>query len=321
MSDLRRFLIPFVAILILGTFGPACAEEDLVLDIFRSRVEIGVDGFPNRPFKEDPQPGPTIGEYGSRSAFVNANIPLGGVHVSSGRVLASQWFLGASYQYSSPDVTFLSNDRTLMNGGLYASALWLSKGHELYIASFGATFAEDDKTINNVQPRFFGTFLGTHRFTPKTTLLYGGSFSYVFGRGLPLPILGARWRLSDKWTLTGMLPFVIDARYRARDDIAIRIRLSPQGNQYRFSNQGEFPGQDDTLRLRINQPRLIGELEWKATRGFALIVQGGVTRARKFSILDTDNNDILAGTTASAGYARVAARFTFGKSLLDDWQP
>lgn len=321
---MRRLRMPplVVVVIVAGAAGVARAQDEIVLDLFRSRVDIAADRLPDRPFNEDVNGNPVDGDYGSSSVSLFANIPLGGVHVRPGKkVVASQWFVGGMYQRSSPDITFLSQDHTLTNGVLNASRLWLSRGRELYLVSAGASFAEDQDTLSDLKPRFFGLFVGTHRFNPETALLYGGAFTYVFGRGLPLPIIGVRWRINPKWTLTGMVPFTVDARYAARRDLAVRIRLAPQGNLYRFSNQGDFPGQDEVVHLRTVHGKLTGELEWVAARNFTLLVQGGVIRARKFAFADEDNNDFLDTSTPATGYARVAARFIFGKTLLDQWEP
>lgn len=307
------------AVLCVSVVSVARAQEEtIVLDLFRSRVDVGVDRVPDRSFEDGIADNPVPGGFASSTVSLSTILPLGGVHVRpDAKRVASQLFAGVMLQRSSTDILALPR-YTLYQGLVSVSNVWLSRGHELYFASAGASFAEDQETIGSLEPRFFGLFVGTHHLGADTSLLYGGSFTYVFGRALPLPIIGVRWKIDSEWTLTGMVPFVVDARYQARKNLVVGIRLAPRGNQYRCSNEGRFPGQDDIVYLSLVEGRLFGEVEWKSTSNISLLARVGVSRVRRLAFEDRDRNEFFNAGTQTGGFAQIALRATFGKTILDE---
>ncbi len=131
------------------------------------------------------------------------------------------------------------------------------------------------------------------------------------------------WRLNPKWNLTVIAPFNVVANYKATEKVAVRIRTGAAGNRFRFSNenQSEFAGEPDTVYLRIVQWRTTGEIEWKASDDVSLLAQAGTTCTIKFDFSnDTRGTDpFFQDKTGAAPYLRVAVRFLFGKTLLEQW--
>jgi len=96
--------------------------------------------------------------------------------------------------------------------------------------------------------------------------------------------------------------------------------LTPEGDQFRFSNEDpvEFPGEEDTVLLRLTGIKLGAEWEYKASSHFGFAVQGGAIGARRLKFLESQGEDpFLDARIDPAGYLRLLARFTFGESLLD----
>jgi len=153
-------------------------------------------------------------ELGRGTLFLNTNIPLGGTHLNpDGSIIGYQFFASAQFASSSTEITFLSRDPDLYNGGLRFTAVMLGKGLNMYVASVGASFAEDQETIGDMKPRFSGLGLGTHRKSEKTTFVYGGAYSYTFGRGRAVPLFGIMWKLNPSWSLSTVLPLSVRATY------------------------------------------------------------------------------------------------------------
>ena len=95
-------------------------------------------------------------------------------------------------------------------------------------------------------------------------------------------------------------------------DPGLRLLLGFAGNRYRFANDGEFPGQPETVYLSTLQSRLTAELEWKAGSAVRSMPRAGRRRPSSSSSRTT--------RTSPTGYLKVGARFTFGKSILDEWK-
>src|SRR5436309_8324578 len=123
--SMRAMKLGFVTVASLAVFGGAAfcqSEEDIELNLFRPRLEIGADSFPSRSFDT------RNGEYGSDSAWMNVNIPLGSTHIRpGGRVLGYQFMAGARLSGASPDITGfnVNRDHKLYTGGLNLTSLTL----------------------------------------------------------------------------------------------------------------------------------------------------------------------------------------------------
>ena len=318
-SRSARFVLASLAVLACGA-APVLAQEDIDLRLFRPQIDLSGETFQDKPFDDM-----TGEKYGSDALSFAANIPLGKTHVRWDRKYrASQFFAHVLASRSTPDITFLTGaQRQLYSGVLAASGVWLSRSNNLYVASAGGSFAEDDRTIHDAKWRSYALFLGTHKIREWITLVYGGAATYQFGRGLALPVIGMVWWINPKWTLIGTLPFSVAATYRIRDDLGLRLLLGFAGNRYRFANDGEFPGQPETVYLSTLQSRLNAELEWKAGSAVSLYAQGGTARTLQFVFSDDANiggDKFIDDSTVPTGYLKVGARFTFGKSILDEWK-
>jgi hypothetical protein len=319
LRSLSSLLLALPWILLCSPIALAQVEDDIELKLFRPRLELGGDSFSDRAFEDG------AGDYGSRSTRLDLSFPLSATHVRPQRSIMAYQLLGRVHGSSeSPDITFLADDHRLVTAGVSVAALFVGSDENLYVGSVGATVAEDDETISDspkARPYAFG--LGTRHLGSKVTLGYGGAYSYQYGRGYLLPIIGVIWKMSPRWTLTALPPFVVSAGFKANEHLTVRIRTAPAGNRYRFSNadQVDFPGEPDTLYLRVVQWRTTGEVEWKASRNFSVLAAIGSSRTLRFAISADEQGDapLFEDETKPAAYARVAARFTFGKTVLDEW--
>src|SRR5437867_6843530 len=307
-----------VLLLVLGGAGSAHAQEDIDLRFFRPQVTVAGDTFQDKPFDKG------SGEFGAGSLTLFANLPLGRTHVRWDRKYrASQFFAHVAANSASPDITFLAGQQhRLYSGVLAASGVWLSRANNLYVVSAGESFAEDDRTIRDLQGRFYAFGLGTHRIRDWITLIYGGVVTYQFGRALALPVAGVYWWIDPKWSLIGTLPFSVAGFYRATDRLSVIMRLGFTGNRYRYANEGQFPTPNEVVYLSLLQSQTTGALEWAATKDMSLFVEAGVVRTVRFVFsedADVSRDKFVDTSTQPAGYLKVGARFTFGKSILDDW--
>jgi len=303
-------------------------EEQLVLDLFRPQLDIGLEGIPRRGFSDDEDgvlpngiTDLTDEEFRRGTVFLNTNIPLARTHVDpDGSIIGYQFFASAQFASSSTEITFLSRDPELYNGGLRFTAVMLSRGLNMYVASVGAGFAEDQETIGDMKPRFSGLGLGTYRKGEKTTFIYGGVYTFTFGRGRVLPLFGVLWKLNPSWSLGTVLPLSVRATYHPGEKGKLHLLLAPAGDEFRFSNEDpvEFPGEEDTVLLRLTGIKLGAEWEYKASSHFGFAVQGGVIGARRLKFVESQGEDpFLDARIDPAGYLKLLARFTFGQSLLD----
>lgn len=300
-----------LALGVVAVAPTASAQEDFGLDLFRPRVAVNLDAAQKREFKD------SSGTFGTTGASLTATIPLGAARVKpTGDPRMFQMFTQVHAGTSAPKISFLARDHRLYTGGASLAGVWLSQKRNFYYVSLGTSFAEDDATIHRVEPRFALMAVASARRSDTFSWLYGAAFAYTFGRGLAFPVLGARWRLSDEWTLQTILPLSVNARWRANADVRVDLHVGVVGGRSRFANDGEYPGAASTLALRQTHGSLDGGVEFKVSRDVALAAHGGVLVGGKLAIED-DGHELVSRKFSRNAFVRLSARYIFGRPSLD----
>lgn len=298
----------------------ARAQEGFDLRLFRPAVSLWFGGSPDADFKPDPDSAPVEGQYGARSVGFGANIPLGrtGIHPGNERLLAHQVLLGVTFATTDQTIDPLSRAPRLYNGGLTTTALFATKAGNLYAGSLGASFAEDEDTIDDLDTRLFALGLGTWRHSNTLAFVYGGAVTFLFGRQSVLPAFGVIWSPRPNWIISGALPFSVRASQRFSDKTRMNYLLYAAGQRYRFANDGTFPGQDAVVFQRMRETHLGAEIEYRPSRDWALMGQAGVAGGRRLSFANLDEDDFFQSKIDPAPYVRVGVRYLFGKTVLED---
>ncbi|MBK7854027.1 MAG: hypothetical protein IPJ79_03200 [Bacteroidetes bacterium] len=94
---------------------------------------------------------------------------------------------------------------------------------------------EDLETIKSFQLRFGGLFILKPKFNGDFSGLIGAHYSYVYGRGLPLPVLGAIIRAGDKAKFKIILPVNISYMRKLNQWDMLMIFIAPEGGQNNFA--------------------------------------------------------------------------------------
>ncbi len=294
------------------------AQEELRLELFRPRLEVTTEGVPESDFED------FAGDLRQRRFSFNLNVPLGRTSIHPGGGILGHQFFAQVRLSSSPIELSLPPaeiERTLYSGAVRVAGLMASRNGHLYLVSLGASFAEDEETIDDIDPRFSAFFVGSYVKSEDLTWLYGGAVTFEYGERLVVPGFGLIWRFSPKWRLFTILPFTVRTTYTASEKTRVHLLMEVAGDRHRFDNAGLFPGQPQTVFYRTVGVRLGAEWEHRPNRDHAFIVQGGVLGGRDLDFsADRDENDFLSTGIDPAGYLKLGWRFTFGKSILDELQ-
>jgi hypothetical protein len=298
----------------------AFAQEGFDLRLFRPSLNVYFGGSPDANFTPEAGSAPVEGQYGARSVGFGANIPLGrtGVHPGNEHLLANQVLLGVTFATTDQTIDVLSRAPRLYHGGLTTTALFATKAGNLYAGSLGASFAEDEDTLSNLDTRLFALGLGTWRHSPTLAFIYGGAVTYLFGRESVLPAFGVIWSPDPNWLISGALPFSVRATQRFKNDLRLSYLLYAAGQRYRFANDGTFPGQDEVVFQRMRESHLGAEIEYRPSRDWALLGQAGVAGGRQLSFANQNEDDFFESKIDPALYVRVGVRYVFGKTVLED---
>ena len=314
----RRRAALLLAVLAAAT-GAARAQDEFDLRLIRPVVSLSTWGTPAAGLQENG------GDYSASTVTFGANIPLGPTRIHpGGKLLGHQYLLGATFSTTSQTIDapasnppLVSNPR-LYSGGLTFSALFASSAGNLYFGSLGASFAESEDTIDDLDTRLFAVGLGSYRKNDKLMFIYGAALTYVYARQMILPAFGIVWHPNPTWTLMGTLPFYIRVSQKFRPNLQMNYLLYHAGQRYRFANDGLFPGQDPVVYERVGESHLGAEIEYRPTPDLALLGQAGIANRRRLSFANLDEEDFVDDTIDPAPYVKLTLRYAFGKSLMEE---
>jgi hypothetical protein len=205
-------------------------------------------------------------------------------------------------------------DLHLYDAKLGVGGYHLSSDGEIYFASLSLNVVGEWDSPRAIGWLPSGFFLGTHKLDRSLRLLYGAAFSFAYGRGLPLPILGLSWKISDSSRLLVILPFILKYKAGFSETIDFNAFLTPAGTQSRFRNQGSYAGSSEsTLTLKEQGFRLGAGIDYKASRDWKLTAETGVVGARKFTIADS-NQDLDVFRPNRSVFVLAGVTFRFGGS-------
>jgi hypothetical protein len=179
-----------------------------------------------------------------------------------------------------------------------------------YYFSGGVGFAGDDDPATSIRWRFSGAAIGTYATSESFAFHYGLVFSYKFGRGLALPVLGFRWNPAQDWKFKAILPFSWKVDYQAADDVVLGLGMKVDGDRFSFTDEGVLPGQPRSIDLRVTQVELGCDVQLRIAPSILLAGEAGVAGARKIW-LSSGDADVLALAVKPAGYSNASVKFSF----------
>lgn len=151
--------------------------------------------------------------------------------------------------YALPFFTFIDTQHMLVNGSAGASLIYNSGNKNTWLAGVNAGIAEDDETLNSYDLRFTGHLLFKHKVNGNFSYHAGLVYSFVYGTGLPLPILGAIFRIGDKSKLKITIPLSITYMIKTSQYNMLSFFIQPDGNAYQFATLSDtfFYGRNDAI--------------------------------------------------------------------------
>lgn len=196
------------------------------------------------------------------------------------------------------------HDFQLWRGSIGLSALYVSNANNLYYLFTGVAAAEDAETVEepSLLPVVVG--LGTHRYDHSHTLLYGGVVTSVYGKVLPLPMIGYTLINPYGFRFATLLPIFLTFGYKFDNNLELYAFCVPDGGFYNLDDSWQGTCSDE-LQLRITQLRagLLGVYPLSAD--VKLQFGSGVITARTLTILDgdatIDETTALPGVYVNAG--------------------
>lgn len=281
-------------------------ESNLELSFDRSTIRVAASGAGARPVDD------LGGDLTHRSLDVGAALSLYSkldARLRKPSLLRIQAQLGA--RLYAPEIDLLDRDSRFYRLSAGVTGLYVSPGLNLYALYVGASIAEESETIDSPSLRPLAAGLGTYRFGSSFALIYGGAFTYVFGRPLALPLAGLLWKPRRDLNVAVLAPVAAVATYRLTPEIRLGATLSVTGDRFRVSNQGLFAGAPETVDMSVAGGKLAATAAYKFTRDLQLKLELGVLGPRKIRF--SDGGDTLAESPVEpGGFARTELVYAFG---------
>lgn len=297
----RSLTVTFVALLAAAPAAPARAADP----------QAGAPGLPGRSLTvvaEGLHDRTRDGGDTAREAAlgVRGRLPLV-TRVAAGEGGPSLWGIAVDGEARAVALDFPEADGVarFLRLGAGVSGTWAPSPEDAFRLHVGAFVAEQVALLGSAEVHPRAVLIGTRRWSPDLRLLYGFGYTYDFGRGMPIPFLGASWRMAPAWRLDVLLPIVVRATWTVSDALCLDFGTGVAGEQFRY-HVATPPGAPEGPRelLHVARLRLGGGIAVAIARGVRVAVGAGLEGSRIESGLAT--------RTALGAYVTAAVRLGAG---------
>lgn len=257
------------------------------------------------------------GTYESRWFGINANVPVHrSVTIGDGEGSLQQFSVTGSLRKNTTEFSLLSGKRAITSGWLGGSWFTVGASKEFYLisGSIGYTGESEPGSSKTLRLRFLG--LGTVRLSDPLLMMYGASYSALFGRDLLLPLLGIRWKMGEDWSSSFLLPAALSLRYRAGSSVSFTLSFAAAGDRVQTANRGDFPGAANSLQWRATGIRSMLRTTIALSDAFGMIVDLGSISKRNLSLL-SGSDVILKEQLDPSRYVSIGIRYRFASDDND----
>jgi hypothetical protein len=220
--------------------------------------------------------------------------------------------------YALPDFTFLETQHQFISGSIGGSAIYNSGSKNTWIGGASAGIAEDFKTLSGYSIRVTGDFLFKHKVSGNFSYHVGFIYSFVYGRALPLPLLGAVIRTGDKSKLKITLPVSISYMLKTNEYNMLTVFIQPDGNAYQFATQSDtffFGHNDEIVKFRARNFKLGVSYKIGTNDRFHFAPEIGYVLKRNISFTEggfASGESFFSNDVKSAPYIKVSLRILIG---------
>jgi hypothetical protein len=201
-------------------------------------------------------------------------------------------------------------NRTLVNLKLGLSGIFHTSTKNTFLVTVNAFANEDEYTLPEASFRYSGMFMYIRKVNPKFLYRAGFTFTYLFGEPLALPIVGFKYKTSEKSMLNITLPFVINWRKQTKvQKLFYGFTLRPNGGINRYQNKLSIDTTNVTLMLRQRTYQFLGDIRI-VNKTNMMLFQAGFVGNQKVMFTNENNNTVVNNYSFN-GSNSVYANLTF----------
>ena len=302
MNSLKTKKIITLPLLLLSCYYCIAQQKG---DATGGSVSISSTLEPKQSFKD------TTGGFGYHSFNANISVPLFGNRnkimeniAEGGHLRFYQTSIHGGFESFNPTIDFIKTQHNFYTASLGLGGVFFNGKKNIILVDAAIGFAADGLTIQNgdLQYRFSGLFIVNHIHSQSTSYQYGVIFTYAYGRPLPLPVLGIRKKLSDKWSFAALLPVSIQFTDKLNKEMRLTFLLKPAGNRFQFQNQNDFNTTSSTVFMQLRQFELGISYQYRFAKQFSFGAEAGLVGGGNLKFTEiNDSKTVLYQTGVNSG--------------------
>lgn len=251
----------------------------------------------------------TIGSFANNQLGASVIAPLFGrmsIKEKGDNPRLFQTFLSLGAVAGKPEINFeyTFRDRTLFSAAAGLNVLYYFGKRNTILGGAYAFMGEDNVTYRDPDVRYAGFLVFNHNVADKGfSYKLGGFYTFLFGKGIFLPIAGITVDLSEKSRINAVFPLTLSFSHTNVAGHRYRLFVKPRGELNNFNNEDadmQFNyGQNPVIQVRRTEIRAGGDVRVQLHRDFFLKMEVGAMVYRNLgfflegsnidnSIYDTD---------------------------------
>lgn len=147
-------------------------------------------------------------------------------------------------------MTFLDQQHRLNHLGGGLNFVYFPGYRILYSASIAANVFQDNYIKGFYKFRYTGFGFINYKANDVISFKVGATYTFLYGRGAYLPIIGAAFNFKKGTNVTINYPFAATVTQKINDHSSLSVALKPDGSVYEFTNNNQFIGEDSIIQLR-----------------------------------------------------------------------
>lgn len=201
-------------------------------------------------------------------------------------------------------------NRTLINLKIGISGIFYTSAKNTFLFAANAFANEDEYTLPDATFRYSGMMMYMRKVNPKFSYRTGLTFTYLFGEPLVLPVLGFKYKTSEKSMLNVTLPFIINWKKQTKvQKLFYGFTFRPSGGINHYQNKLSVDSTNATLILRQRNYQFLGDIRM-VNKTNMILVQAGFVGNQKV-IFTNENNNSIVNNFSFNGSNSVYANITF----------
>jgi hypothetical protein len=213
-------------------------------------------------------------------------------------------------------MTFLDQQHRLNHLGGGLNFVYFPGYRILYSASIAANIFQDNYIKGFYKFRYTGFGFINYKASDVISFKVGAAYTFLYGRGAYLPIIGAVFDFTKGPSITINYPFAATVTQKLNEHSSLAIALKPDGSVYEFTNNNQFIGEDSIIQLRQQSWKLGLIYSISLSDNIKCFLDAGLVSRSNVAFSQssiTSKENFTEAFLKDGIYIRAGLAYTFGK--------